>query len=999
MLESPTGTGKTLCLLCAALGWRRHRQQQVAEARTSWEKQAEEGAPTLSAGTPRIWYASRTHSQLKQVVAELKKTSYKPWSVVLGSREHFCVHTSVSRHTGASQNARCKRARDENRCPFYTGFKRGGSSKVNTSLLDIEEIVTACKEKMICPYFKCREDAKEAELLLIPYDYLINPTTRESMGVSLKDAILVFDEGHNIEKSCEQAASFELRSADIGGAITELDDAFDILESEGPICEEALGDMTTDQLMAHINLLKKNLCNLEDSLLAVKLSRDPTTERTMSKAPGSHILEIFGRSGRLGDGICAKDAQRINLIVRKAITVLTYSQDSTSSGGLNLDKLQSLLAVMFTPQPAELDKNYQVLVYEESEEEPKKGGTKRKAVDFFGDMTTAAAREGKPRTLCLWCFSCSVALQQLEQLGVHSLIVTSGTLSPMDGTIESFGVPFPVVLENKHVIDPSKQLWGGVISNGPDGVSMEASFKHCREPAYIRDLGKVVQNLASFVPDGLLIAFHSYKQKEDVLKAWRQSGLYDEITSRKPIFDEPKGNREMQLTMEGYSRALNREMPAGTGTGGAILAAVCRGKLCEGIDFTDRQCRMVIMVGIPYPNRNDLRVILKQSFLDSRGNQGDGRAWYTREAIRAVNQTLGRVIRHRNDFGGVLLCDTRYAKDGRLAPIARGLSSWLAPSVSVLPSFEAAAAGCRRFFGIAAPERAKAATPEQPKSLGQVGQPQAQSSNAGSGSSSATAGGGATASQAQSRATKKEGVSLSALGALWKSLKAGPAGAAPPVTSSVATEASARVLASPQLAGAALAAAAAAPVPAVADVWVPSRIAFALPATKRALKVVLGSQPAPPKASAAAAAPKQAAVAVGAQKVPPLAPPAARPAANVVAVSKAAKAWLGRAEDLLPRMELEQVRGQVGVLELQADIVAGGVPERAAAAEPLLLGALKGVAQSLLPEFCFDTPAEERAREALIRDCAVLLPRLLRPLWKRTVEDVLTGRGDARRLW
>jgi len=242
-------------------------------------------------------------------------------------------------------------------------------------------------------------------------------------------------------------------------------------------------------------------------------------------------------------------------------------------------------------------------------------------------------------------------------------------------------------------------------------------------------------------------------------------------------------------------------------------------------------------------------------------------------------------------------------------------------------------------------------------------------------------------------------VSLSALGALWKSLKAGPAGAAPPVTSSVATEASARVLASPQLAGAALAAAAAAPVPAVADVWVPSRIAFALPATKRALKVVLGSQPAPPKASAAAAAPKQAAVAVGAQKVPPLAPPAARPAANVVAVSKAAKAWLGRAEDLLPRMELEQVRGQVGVLELQADIVAGGVPERAAAAEPLLLGALKGVAQSLLPEFCFDTPAEERAREALIRDCAVLLPRLLRPLWKRTVEDVLTGRGDARRLW
>ena len=59
---------------------------------------------------------------------------------------------------------------------------------------------------------------------------------------------------------------------------------------------------------------------------------------------------------------------------------------------------------------------------------------------------------------------------------------------------------------------------------------------------------------------------------------------------------------------------------------------MCRGKLAEGIDFTDDAARAVIMAGIPYPQVYDPKVLIKKDFLDrkfrSRQGQMNGQAWY-----------------------------------------------------------------------------------------------------------------------------------------------------------------------------------------------------------------------------------------------------------------------------------------------------------------------------------------------------------------------------------
>ena len=72
LLESPTGTGKTLCLLTASLAW-------LKRIRESNEIDEDD--------MPKIIYCSRTHSQISQVINELKHTAYKPKTCLIGSRD------------------------------------------------------------------------------------------------------------------------------------------------------------------------------------------------------------------------------------------------------------------------------------------------------------------------------------------------------------------------------------------------------------------------------------------------------------------------------------------------------------------------------------------------------------------------------------------------------------------------------------------------------------------------------------------------------------------------------------------------------------------------------------------------------------------------------------------------------------------------------------------------------------------------------------------------
>ena len=72
-----------------------------------------------------------------------------------------------------------------------------------------------------------------------------------------------------------------------------------------------------------------------------------------------------------------------------------------------------------------------------------------------------------------------------------------------------------------------------------------------------------------------------------------------------------------------------------------ILASVCRGKLSEGIDFSDNESRCVIIIGTPLGYYGDSRIEIKMKIMDKKcslqESEMNGDEWYKQDAIRAVN--------------------------------------------------------------------------------------------------------------------------------------------------------------------------------------------------------------------------------------------------------------------------------------------------------------------------------------------------------------------------
>ncbi|XP_023293799.2 regulator of telomere elongation helicase 1 homolog [Lucilia cuprina] len=678
VLESPTGTGKTLSLLCSSLAWLLSKKQEMkanmqktipgpGESRNVPEimeqlEMINRSKGKSNWGVPKIIYASRTHSQLTQAMQELKRTSYSFMrAVVLGSRDQLCIHPEVMREQGnANKIQMCKLRVQTRTCSFHSRVesRKDDPDFRGHPIMDIEDLVKAGQKLKMCPYYASKELVEDADIVFMPYNYLLDPSARKANKIELSNAICILDEAHNIEKICEESASVQIKSSDVAMAIEDTTHIMKAMSS-GEMYDT--GDEQKDFNIEDLALLKEMLLEFEKAIddIVVENKQEGAT------FPASYIFDLLARAN-----ISYGSSKSVVALLDKLVQFMAIeSQSNHLRKGGSYQKLSDLLTIVFNNKEDTIHKVYRSFKVHVQIEEPKQQYSKGASKDGWlakGNTTTTTKAA---KVINYWCFNPGFGMEQLLNTNVRSVILTSGTLAPLKPLIAELSIPIAQRLENPHIVK-SSQVYVKIIGSGPDREQLISNYQNRDNPKYISSLGSTILNVARIVPDGLLVFFPSYPLLNQCVNSWQASGLWADISRYKPIFVEPRGKDDFVTTMESFYQSIKDSK-------GACFMAVCRGKVSEGLDFADRNGRAVIITGLPFPPLKDPKVILKKKYLeDNRTKENElltGQAWYALDATRAVNQAIGRVIRHRNDYGAILLCDIRFQQSSQV----QQLSKWI----------------------------------------------------------------------------------------------------------------------------------------------------------------------------------------------------------------------------------------------------------------------------------------------------------------------------------
>ena len=708
-LESPTGTGKTLCLLCACLGYLKHLREELLQNNN--QKSENEQNKSEERIQPIIYYTSRTHAQISNVIKELRKTVYRPINAVLSSRDQSCVNDFINQFTGGILNLKCKYAKVKKECKYNRIKENKDQGWSAYDGLTVDELKLKAKMYKFCPYFFEKDKSKHADIIFLPYNYIFDNKICSRSNFNLKNSILIIDEAHNLQDICCESASVDINTNVLEEIINDLKSVeiyFEEIESFGgrpPGGSPVNYNIKPNDLKNEIyilNILKERILNfkLENKnfqkgqnpglkldtktffdLLFKSYKSNQISIKYFNSIQTNQTKESENDNKKEKENSDKENSEDIEPELNwKNITKhISFLKDVEEF--INNDRGKGTLISIYVDfltvlnlisenyfknnsenEPLKLYVNsFRFYIEEETEIKNESNKKNKKKFQFSNNKVTK-------RILHIFCFNPGIGFKLVMDNNFISTIITSGTLAPIDSMESELKYNFDFKLENTHVIDDS-QFNFCVLASSPDkDIEFNFNKDNRTNKNMILELGNIIVKLCEITPGGILVFFSSYSIMEEYIKEWTEKSIISEINKYKEFYQDRRDSKENKKILEKYEKANSNR----ANNKGAILLSVCRGSCSEGMNFKDDMARLVIVVGIPYAMLYDAKVQLKKEFQDEFNKllykddkyrnikKLTGSEWYSQNALKCVNQALGRVIRHSNDYGAMVLIDKRY---------------------------------------------------------------------------------------------------------------------------------------------------------------------------------------------------------------------------------------------------------------------------------------------------------------------------------------------------
>jgi DNA excision repair protein ERCC-2 len=685
----PSGTGKTITILALCLAYQ-HKYPKRS----------------------KLVYCSRTVPEIDKALLELKRlvayreamTGERMDFVGLGlsSRRNLCINEDVlhpsssedSRIVGRAVDSRChsvtaswvreraKAGEPVGSCRFFETLEETQDSLlIPSGVYTLEDLRAFGRQKGVCPYFLARKAMEVANVVIYSYYYLLDPKVADLVSRQLpREAIVVFDEAHNIDNVCIESLSIDIGKGTLNAAGRSLQRLSDRISE--------LKATDAERLRQEYERLVAGLSATSEARAADRLMASPTL-------PDDLLAEAVPGSIRKGEhfvGLLRRFVEHLkakckagHVIAESPLAFLQTVREQTCIERKPLrfcsERLGSLVRTLELRDLDELAALQRVAAFATLVATYTRGFLV--LFEPFDDMAPGVSNP----VLHLCCLDASLAIKPVFDR-FQSVIITSGTLSPLE--IYPKLLDFSPALLGSFPMSLARNTFSPLlVTRGADQVALTSRFDARSDPAVVRNYGALLAEFARIVPDGLVCFFPSYVFMETIVAAWQETGVLAEVLKHKLLFIETPDNTETAIALDNYRRACDSGR-------GAVLLSVARGKVSEGIDFDRHYGRAVLLFGIPYQYTESRILKARLEYLrESHGlRENDFLAF---DALRHAAQCLGRVLRGKDDYGLMVLADRRYARQDKRAKLPRWLQQGIQES-HVNLSVDMAVQLAKRFY-------------------------------------------------------------------------------------------------------------------------------------------------------------------------------------------------------------------------------------------------------------------------------------------------------------